>query len=91
MFFTASQLFAEPLAQSYTVVFHNPDPEYYVEGPGLARLDDGSLVAAVPVVPREPWSKERRVEHSVTHILRSNDGGNTWQQIANLPYYSAAP
>ncbi len=35
------------------LVFHNPDPENYVEGPGLVRLDDGSLVAVVPVVPRE--------------------------------------
>jgi hypothetical protein len=82
---------AEPLAQSYTVVFHNPDPEYYVEGCGLERLDDGALVAAVPVVPREQWSQERRVGHSVTHIVRSGDGGKTWEPLADLPYYSAAP
>ena len=84
-------LAATPLAQDYTVVFHNPDPEYYVEGPGLVRLDDGSLVAVVPVVPREKWSEERRVEHSVVHILRSGDGGKTWEPGADLPYYSAAP
>jgi len=67
----------EPLAQDHVVVWHNPDPEYYVEGPGLVRLDDGTLIAAVPVVPREQWSEERRAEHSVTHILRSGDGGKT--------------
>jgi hypothetical protein len=89
--FAASQLLADPLAQDYTVVFHNLDPEYYVEGPGLVRLDDGALVAAVPVVPREKWSKERRVDHSVTHILSSHDGGKTWQALADLPFYSAAP
>lgn len=82
---------AQPLAQDYTVVFHNPDPEYYVEGPGLVRLDDGAFVAFVPVVPREQWSKERRVGHSITHILRSGDGGKSWQPLADLPYYSAAP
>jgi hypothetical protein len=82
---------AEPLAQEHVVVWHNPDPEYYVEGPGLVRMDDGALIAAVPVVPREKWSEERRAEHSVTHILRSNDGGKTWQHQADLPYYSAAP
>jgi hypothetical protein len=82
---------AAPLAQDYTVVFHNPDPEYYVEGPGLVRLDDGALVAVVPVVPREQWSEERRAAHSVTHILRSGDGGKTWQALADLPFYSAAP
>lgn len=82
---------ATPLAQDYTVVFHNPDPEYYVEGPGLVRLDDEVLVAVVPVVPRVEWSAERRFEHSVTHLLNSKDGGKTWQPLADLPYYSAAP
>ena len=88
---TEAPLHAEPLAQDYTVVFHNPDPEYYVEGPGLVRLDDGALVAVVPVVPRVEWSAARRVGHSVTHIMRSGDGGKTWQPLADLPYYSAAP
>ena len=82
---------AGPLAQDHVVVWHNPDPEYYVEGPGLVRMDDGALIAAVPVVPREQWSEERRAGHSVTHILRSNDAGKTWQHLADLPYYSAAP
>ncbi len=82
---------ATPLAQDYTVVFHNPDREYYVEGCGLARLDDGGLAAVVPVVPRAEWSRARRVEYSRTHIVRSSDGGRSWQAIAELPYYSAAP
>jgi hypothetical protein len=82
---------AKPLAQDYTVVFHNPNPEFYVEGPGLAHLDDGSFVAVVPVVPREPWSAERRATQSVTHIMRSTDGGKTWQPASGVPYYSAVP
>jgi hypothetical protein len=80
-----------PLAQDYTIVFHNPNPEFYVEGPGLVRLDDGGLVAVVPVVPRNEWSVERRATQSVTHIMRSADAGKTWQQASELPYYSAAP
>lgn len=88
---SASQLCAEPLAQSYTVVFHNPDPEYYVEGPGLVRLAESALVAVVPVVPREQWSQERRAERSRAHIVRSGDSGKTWQRLADLPYYSAVP
>lgn len=53
---------AAPLAQDYTVVVHNPDPEYDVEGCGLARLEDGGLLAVVPIVPRHKWTVERRVE-----------------------------
>src|SRR5438128_882552 len=82
---------AEPLAQNYTVVFHNPDPEQYVEGPGLVRLDDGTLLAVVPVVPREQFSVERRMTRSTIHLLRSADAGKTWQPLSDLPYYSAAP
>ena len=91
LFLSASISRAEPLAQDYTVVFHNPDRERYVEGPGLVRLDDGALIAVVPVVPREEWSKERRLTQSVTHILRSDDHGKTWQALVDLPFYSAAP
>lgn len=82
---------AKPLAQDHTIVFHNPNPEFYVEGPGLVKLDDGTLLAVVPVVPRQEWSEARRATRSVTHILRSSDGGKTWQPASDLPYYSAAP
>ena len=80
-----------PLAQDYTIVFHNPDPEYYVEGPGLVKQDNGTFVAIVPVVPRHKWSKERRVENSRIHILDSADDGKTWNKRSVLPYYSAVP
>lgn len=88
---TATLSRAEPLAQDYTVVFHNADRERYVEGPGLVRLDDGALITVVPVVPREEWSKERRLTQSTTHILKSADGGKTWQALVELPFYSAVP
>lgn len=81
----------KPLAQDFTIVHHNPDSERYVEGPGLVRLEDGTLLAVVPVVPREEHSVERRATQSRTHLLRSTDGGKTWKQSSELPYYSAAP
>jgi hypothetical protein len=80
-----------PLAQDYTVVYHNRDREFYVEGCGLVRLDDASLVAVVPVVPRAEWSRQRRAAQSRTHIVRSSDGGRSWQAVTELPYYSAVP
>jgi hypothetical protein len=79
------------MAQDYTVVFHNPDRERYVEGPGLVRLDDGRLLAVVPVVPRSQWSQVRRATESRVHILHSGDGGRSWQELSQLSYYSAAP
>lgn len=82
---------AAPLAQDYVAVHHNPDRERYVEGPGLVRFDDGGLVAVVPVVPRSEWSEERRATTSRCHIVRSDDGGRTWRQVSELPYYSAVP
>jgi hypothetical protein len=80
-----------PLAQEHTIVFHNPDREAYVEGPGLVRLDAGAFVAVVPIVPREEWSRERRLTRSETHILKSTDSGKSWQPLATLPFYSAVP
>ncbi len=81
----------KPLAQDFTIVHHNLDSERYVEGPGLVRLEDGTLLAVVPVVPREEHSVERRATQSRIHLLRSTDGGKTWKQSSELPYYSAAP
>ncbi len=81
---------ASTLAQDYSVVWRNTDYEYYVEGSGLARLGADHWVAVVPVVPRSQWA-HRRAEQSRTHILRSSDGGDSWQKIAELPYYSAIP
>lgn len=85
---------AQPLAQNYTVVLHTPDDRLYVDGPGLVRLDDGTLVAVVPVVPRGKALKSGEAQligDSAVHILGSHDGGATWQPLSELPYYSAAP
>jgi hypothetical protein len=82
---------SQPLAPDYTVVWHKPDRERYVEGCGLVRFDKDDIVAVVPVVPRSQWSAERRATQSRTHIVRSVDGGKTWKPTSELPYYSAVP
>lgn len=81
----------QPLAQDYSAIWHNPDPERYVEGCGLIKLPDGTFVAVVPVVPRLKWSEERRATQSRVHLVRSTDQGRTWQPASELPYYSAIP
>mgnify|MGYP001627519532 CR=1 FL=1 len=82
---------ASPLAQEYTVAFHNQDSEYYIAGVGFERLEDGTLVGVVPVIPRPAWVQERRATHSRTNIVTSRDGGKTWQLQSTLPYFSAVP
>lgn len=79
---------AAPLAQDFTVVYENPDREkMYVEGSGLTRLPDGTLIAVVPIVPRGGWKKgPSRIE-----IVRSDDGGKQWRAASKLPYYTACP
>lgn len=80
----------KPLAQEYALVHRNANPECFVCGPGLVRLGEGEWVATVPVVPRGPWA-ERRPKDSRVHIVRSEDGGQTWRWVAQLPYYNATP
>jgi hypothetical protein len=85
-----------PLAQDYAVVWHNSKREYYVDGCGLERIGSDEWVAVVPVVPRldcfEPQRLgERRAKDSRVHIVHSGDGGTSWQPVAELPYFSAAP
>lgn len=87
--FTEAQ--AQPLAPDFVRVFHNPNREFYVEGPGLIKLGENKLLAVVPVVPRQEWSEQRRATQSVTHIMLSNDGGGAWTEVSSLPCYSAAP
>ncbi len=78
-----------PLAQDYSIIFHNPDRELYVEGCGLIKLPDGILVAVVPVVTRGDF-REKRADYNI-YIVQSTDGGLNWQQVSKLPYYSAVP
>ncbi|MFN2350893.1 MAG: hypothetical protein ABR497_03005, partial [Kiritimatiellia bacterium] len=80
----------KPLAQNYLIVWHNSDPEYYVEGCGLLRLDGGEWLAVVPVLPRSKF-KKCRVTHSRIKLLHSHDGGQTWKLTGTLPYYAAVP
>lgn len=82
--------------QDYSVIYRQENNDYYVEGSGMVRLDADTFIAVVPVVPRggtftgEALKKER-VRASVTNIVKSVDGGKTWETVSALPYYSAAP
>jgi len=80
--------------EDYSVVFHNTDPRLYVDGPGLARFDDGTLLAVVPVLPHSKALKNGEAQligDSTVYVLSSGNGGTTWEGLSKLPYYSAAP
>jgi len=74
---------AAPLAQEYTVVLSQAASEIRkIDGPGLAKMPDGTLVAVVTVEPRGPT----RVQ-----VAESSDGGQHWKLTAQLPYNAAVP
>ncbi|MFW6457015.1 MAG: hypothetical protein ACOC0A_01860 [Planctomycetota bacterium] len=81
------------LAQEHTIVWHNPDDRFYVEGCGLANLGGGDWLGVVPVVPRdcEKGLRAQLPTQSRIHIVRSIDGGASWNKVSELPYYSAVP
>src|SRR5262245_56329748 len=65
---------ANVLAQDYLIVGRN-EPDNLVGSPGLARLPDGSLIATY-----ENWQNSQKKWDKVSKILRSTDGGRTWQR-----------
>ncbi len=83
---------AHPLSQPETVIWHNSDERFYVEGCGLLHLGASEWLAVVPVIPRhtDPLFS-RRADLSRTHIVHSDDGGMSWREVSELPYYSAVP
>ncbi len=83
----------KPLAQDYTIIWHDSDDRFYFDGCGLANLGGGDWLAVVPHVPRS-GEKDLRAQlptQSRIHIIRSNDGDASWNKVSELPYYSAVP
>ena len=77
----------QPLAQDFVIAARVPDPvRYFFHDPDLARLDDGTLLLAAPQWHRPSWDYCRRLR-----LLRSEDGGRTWEELPGLPYEEATP
>ncbi|MBA7693654.1 hypothetical protein ES703_102242 [subsurface metagenome] len=67
----------------YSVVYHNADgAKRGLDGPGLAKMPDGALVAVVPAKLQEGWHCQ---------VVQSTDRGHSWQPVGKLPYHSAVP
>lgn len=77
---------AEPLAQEYVVLTTTDDRNVCTCGPGIAHAPDGSLLATVPY-----WWRGGPKRPGVVHVLRSSDGGETWERLPSLEYFTAMP
>lgn len=96
-----------PLAQEHVVLYESPDPEHvYCYSPGLARVDDGRLVATggprlvatidlggtgVQDLDGEKWYRADGKRAWQGRVFTSDDRGRTWQQRATFPFMHARP
>lgn len=96
-----------PLAQDYVTVYESPDPEHiFSYSPGLARLDEGRLVAtagprlvatidlggpAAKELEGVKYERQRDGRLWQGRVYTSDDGGRTWQHRVNFPFMHARP
>lgn len=88
-----------PLAQEHTVVYESPEPEtLFCYSPGLARLEDGRLVATIdlggPGAKDLPGPKFHRTPGNMQwqgRVFVSDDSGATWRLVKNFAAMHARP
>jgi len=86
-----------PLANDCVTVFESPDPQHlFPRSPGLARLDNGRLVASFdlggPGMKAWPEPKGIRYGNPVqTRVYTSDDGGMSWTHRVDAPFMMARP
>jgi hypothetical protein len=77
----------QPLAQDFVVAAQVPAADrYFFHDPGLTRLDDGTLLIAAP-----QWGRPGSDEGRCLRVLRSDDGGQTWDEMPALPFEEGTP
>lgn len=83
------------LANEYVVVRESPDPErLQVYSPGIARLDNGRLLATCDSAVREPrdgWARIEGGRYWINEFFTSDDRGRTWAQRHTAPMMHARP
>lgn len=75
----------QPLADDYTVAYRQPEvtSPRGLDGPGLVKLPERGLVGVVPAeMNDDTWACQ---------VVRSDDGGRSWERVTQLPYYSGVP
>ena len=76
-----------PLAQDFVIAAQVPDhTRFFFHDPNLARSGDGTLLIAAP-----QWSRQRDEAEYSLRIIRSTDGGLSWDELPRLPYQEGIP
>ncbi len=76
-----------PLAQDYVAVYESPDPGHvYCYTPGLARLDNGRLVATM-----DRGGSGVKKDEPRGRVFTSDDHGRTWTHRTDFPFIHARP
>jgi len=91
----------EPLANDYVAIHESPDPDQVIlYSPGIARLDDGRLVATMDVRGTEEavndwsgpmWERPGRNDYWQGRVYTSDDGGQSWTLRKKYPFMHARP
>ncbi len=91
----------KPLAQNHTLVYASPDPaNLFAYSPGLCVGPEGSLIASLDL--GGPGARDLdgplfdrvlngRPSHWQGRVMRSVDGGVTWEWQASYPFMHARP
>ena len=86
-----------PLETKVTTVFESPTPDQvFAYSPGIARLDDGRLIATMdlggPGMESWPEPKGRRYgSPKQGKVFVSDDGGRGWRHTHDFPFMMARP
>lgn len=87
-----------PLANDYITVFESPDAStLYCYSPGLARLDNGRLIATLDLREAHdlPGPKFERIggygQWWQGKVYTSDNGGKTWRHRVDFPFMHARP
>ncbi len=88
-----------PLAQRHVTVYESPDPQrLFAYSPGIARLENGRLVATLdlggPGAEELSGPKWQRGESGWSwqgRAFTSDDGGQTWTHRTDYPFMHARP
>ena len=92
---TVSNPNVQPLAQDFVVAAQVPEHDrYFFHDPNMTRLDDGGLLIAAP-----QWGPSRygtgprkdRPHAMELRIIRSEDGGRTWEDLPTLDTWEGTP